>query len=509
MLLCELIERIKKAKYDVKAKISKPHLIISGIQYYADQSILQNDILYISFEVELPIQSAHEPYTLLILSSSTIDIAKSKHNNLLHYSNPSNYTAFINTLSNILANNYKLTETVCNITRSFFHKQGIQKVFNESHKLFENPLLLVDSNNKMIAYSPTKDEVFSSFSPIAHKEYSLHLHDLQKKLPPPMAPIYLLHPAEKYYMFASNIIINGYIIGTLLLLERNRNFSDNDKHVFDSLIHIITQMLADSLLYSHTKGHISSLLLDDVLDTPNYPPIMLERQLDVLGFKGYQKFRFAVMAFESSPSYSVFDELTSAIDKLFPSELYTVRSEKIVLMLINNSASLEKKVLSKLQNMHQKYQLLIGISNSFSNLSETHRHYQQALTALNYCGKITDAASQYYIFYDYIAQLELLKTMTKVCNMLDFCSPDILELLKYDQQYQTDFAQTLSVYLNCFGDAVFAAQKLRIHKNTLYYRLGVIKDIVNNDLTDGETNYLYMFAFRTLQYLGRFYPIDL
>ena len=62
---------------------------------------------------------------------------------------------------------------------------------------------------------------------------------------------------------------------------------------------------------------------------------------------------------------------------------------------------------------------------------------------------------------------------------------------------------------NCFGDAVLAAQKLKIHKNTLYYRLGIIKDIVNNDLSDGETNYLYMFSFRALQYLGRFHPVDI
>jgi DNA-binding PucR family transcriptional regulator len=122
---------------------------------------------------------------------------------------------------------------------------------------------------------------------------------------------------------------------------------------------------------------------------------------------------------------------------------------------------------------------------------------------------MTDPCYRYYVFYEHIAQLKLLDIMTAHCDLLEFCSPDIINLIKYDEKNQSDLAQTLSVYLNCFGDGILASRKLRIHKNTLYYRLGLIKNFMNNELTDGETNYVYMFSFRILQYLGLFHPIDL
>lgn len=506
MLLSALIKKIQENHYQVRARCTDPDVTISGIQYYADQAALEDDILYISFEDELPVHPSNICFTLLVLTTARVDINRNCPTNLLHFNEPSDYTVLINLISSILASNYKLTETICKITRSYFHKQSIQEVFNNAYILFENPLLLIDSNNKVIAQVPKKDKVSS---PVPHTKYLQQLHDLQQKLKPPMTPVYLPHPTEQYHMLASNIIVNGYIIGTLLLMEQNHAFTENDTSGLQTLIYITTQMLADNLLYSQTQGHMSALLLDDVLSTPNYPPIMLERQLAALGYKNCRKLRFVAATFAASPSFSVFEELTAAIRKLFPDELYTMHEEQIVLLLINHSANLEKNVLSNLQLLNEKYHLLIGLSNSFTDLSETYRHYQQALVAHSYCGKITDAASQYYIFYDYIAQLELLKIVTKACNILDYCSPDILSLLKYDEQYQTDFSQTLSVYLNCFGDAVLASQKLKIHKNTLYYRLGIIKDIVNNDLSDGETNYLYMFSFRALQYLGRFHPVDI
>ena len=54
MLLSALIKKIQENHYQVRARCTDPDVTISGIQYYADQAALEDDILYISFEDELP-----------------------------------------------------------------------------------------------------------------------------------------------------------------------------------------------------------------------------------------------------------------------------------------------------------------------------------------------------------------------------------------------------------------------------------------------------------------------
>jgi hypothetical protein len=50
--------------------------------------------------------------------------------------------------------------------------------------------------------------------------------------------------------------------------------------------------------------------------------------------------------------------------------------------------------------------------------------------------------------------------------------------------------ETAEVYLDCAGGAARAAAALRIHRQTLYYRLGRIEALTGLDLADGEDRLL-------------------
>jgi DNA-binding PucR family transcriptional regulator len=51
-------------------------------------------------------------------------------------------------------------------------------------------------------------------------------------------------------------------------------------------------------------------------------------------------------------------------------------------------------------------------------------------------------------------------------------------------------AETAEVFLDCAGSASRAAETLRIHRQTLYYRLARISEITGLDLADGEARLL-------------------
>jgi DNA-binding PucR family transcriptional regulator len=75
-------------------------------------------------------------------------------------------------------------------------------------------------------------------------------------------------------------------------------------------------------------------------------------------------------------------------------------------------------------------------------------------------------------------------------------------LLDYDRTKRAELVKTLSHYLDCGGNYDLTAQSLQIHRSTLRYRLGRIRDITGRDLQDVDTRLNLHLATRVLDVLG-------
>ena len=60
-------------------------------------------------------------------------------------------------------------------------------------------------------------------------------------------------------------------------------------------------------------------------------------------------------------------------------------------------------------------------------------------------------------------------------------------LLDYDEHKNTDLVPTLAQYLECGGHYDETASALVIHRSTLRYRLGRIREITDLDLNDVDS----------------------
>jgi DNA-binding PucR family transcriptional regulator len=60
-------------------------------------------------------------------------------------------------------------------------------------------------------------------------------------------------------------------------------------------------------------------------------------------------------------------------------------------------------------------------------------------------------------------------------------------------------AQTLRSYLDAFGDIAAAAQSLRVHPNTVRYRVRRIEKLLSTSLADPEVRLLFSLGLRVLQ----------
>jgi len=64
--------------------------------------------------------------------------------------------------------------------------------------------------------------------------------------------------------------------------------------------------------------------------------------------------------------------------------------------------------------------------------------------------------------------------------------PRVSRLIEYDRTTSTDLVRSLLTYLEVFGDARAAAERLHIHPNTLRYRIRRAASISGLDLHDPE-----------------------
>lgn len=74
-------------------------------------------------------------------------------------------------------------------------------------------------------------------------------------------------------------------------------------------------------------------------------------------------------------------------------------------------------------------------------------------------------------------------------------------LIKYDSLNNTDYEYTLRVYLECSGSVQMTAQRLDVHRNTVNYKMKVIREILGIEMND-EDKMNILLAFRAQEILG-------
>lgn len=98
-----------------------------------------------------------------------------------------------------------------------------------------------------------------------------------------------------------------------------------------------------------------------------------------------------------------------------------------------------------------------------------------------------------------VAMTYILEQATRRLPGTMICHEGLLELKKHDEENQTQYMETLRVYLEQHLSATQAARELFIHRSTFLYRLDRIREILQSDLDDPEEIFYLELSFRLLE----------
>jgi sugar diacid utilization regulator len=143
---------------------------------------------------------------------------------------------------------------------------------------------------------------------------------------------------------------------------------------------------------------------------------------------------------------------------------------------------------------------VIGIGSAAGIPSELPRSFAEAQRALT----VQRASMSPYggRRFEDLGVYRILDRASDRPEVHDFVMEWLGPLLSYDREKNADLVMTLTQYLDCGGNYDSAAESLTIHRSTLRYRLGRIRDISGRDLQDVEDRLNLHLATRIVRITG-------
>jgi sugar diacid utilization regulator len=292
-------------------------------------------------------------------------------------------------------------------------------------------------------------------------------------------------------------------------MEHRHPFGDLDREAFVRLASFVAQEMQKSEVWGPTSGELGSYFLENLLNDRSPSMAVTKRRMKALDFHPKEVLYVVCLhAPGEGLSQAQTEHVAGQLRPLLHHALYTRHHQQLVALLsrdpdVGFSAQAERK----LREVAALNRLTVGVSNLFTSIIETRKAYEQARLAIRYGERgsrfIDDGALFRYCNYSH---LHLLSLADRHTNMYDHCHPALLRLMEYDNAHTGELMETLFCYLQVAGSTTRAAKILSLHKNTMLYRLGRIREILGMDLTSGEDLYMLQTSYRILMALGLFAP---
>lgn len=375
----------------------------------------------------------------------------------------------------------------------------IQSILKTAYNFLDNPIVVADSTYRLLGCYPQKELGDPVWDKLYEQGFVNQNHmrkfDVDKtleKLLKSNKPIILNWGfAGEIPRLSIKMQKNDRLFATMGVLKYNRDFLKQDYKVVKILADVLLTLITDNNLPADRLHIIKQSLLANLLDGGISSKRSLQETMKNIDLK--MKAPYYILSCRLANIENKF------LEKFHKNLTYKINNMQILthkenfVLFIYDENNLDHK-LKKLREIFEKYDVSFGLSNKFDNLLDTSRYYQQATKTLE-VGRKVDKDSFIYQFKNYAEECLIEDSITKD-NYVTFIHPGIKNLIHYDKQNDTEFAETLYNFLKNYKKVKETAQSMNIHRNTLTYRLNKAQDIANIDLDDNDVCRYIQLSFK-------------
>lgn len=157
----------------------------------------------------------------------------------------------------------------------------------------------------------------------------------------------------------------------------------------------------------------------------------------------------------------------------------------------------DTSLLSRLNKYLKSKDLHFGISDYFSDLFSLPHYHKQALEACRLHRYLLDHTLR-YTFFDQVKTYAILSCIPKE-KRLYYCNQQVYAMYQYDKAQNTEYLNTLLIYLQTSHSIKSTAARLLLHRNTINYRIGRIRDLFHLEFDSPSSANQVLLSCQLLQ----------
>ncbi|MFO7819599.1 MAG: helix-turn-helix domain-containing protein [Halanaerobacter sp.] len=309
--------------------------------------------------------------------------------------------------------------------------------------------------------------------------------------------------------------------GYLVILEENE-LDDDDFLAVMQAVYALNLKLHQNNLIQNLARKCSNELIEELLQGKIQEKTEIIKRGELAGWDLTLPYQMFIIRFEANEARETESsertlykyELEEKVIHTLHSIIRTSLSKKYItfsyngdILLLINYEEKSKRIKSDIKDIAQelrtKFEQLnfsIGSGCFINDCCQIPKSYQQGLYTLDFL--TSTHQEQQVFFYRELGVLRLLWQLDKE-QLASFVDEFLADLIDYDQDNNTNWLETLGVYLKTGGSIQQSANLLPIHPNTMRYRINRIQEILGVDLQDFEVRSNLVIAYKINKYITK------
>jgi sugar diacid utilization regulator len=306
----------------------------------------------------------------------------------------------------------------------------------------------------------------------------------------------LAHPLRERHRLVSLVKPHHEVLGVVALVDPAQQAGDHEIFALEYSTTVLALELAHQRSLAETELRLHRDLVDDlIVGTDDHSAYV---RSDAAGHDLRGPHHVVVLQWQGTPSDDALAKAVSrAVGALQLRTLLSRRSGQVILLVSGHldGGALYRAVSAEVESTAGA----IGIGSTCDTPADFSRSYAEATRTLHIRQHSRSPFGA--TAFEQLGIYRILDTGESRGEITSFVREWLGALLDYDRLKHADLVRTLSQFLECGGSYDQTAAALLIHRSTLRYRLGRIKEITQLNLNDVDCRLNLHVATRAWQVL--------
>lgn len=278
-----------------------------------------------------------------------------------------------------------------------------------------------------------------------------------------------------------------------------------ETHIYDITRDYYNRIFLDTEIHHQLDTAFSNIIYNpvDIATTSHSITILSEH-----GYTDWTYYTICYLAvafhseeYDKSINGNLQARLEESIRKLY-ADSYLLSGKGYCLLILpeqsdNSMCTKLMNLLARYKHIYPDYELYMGIGSTVHNVNELSVSFLHSQAATNFAKYKKEPLCA----YDGMGFYKLLLSVSDTKILTDYLQEQLGALFEYDKMHHSNYSETLYYYLLYHGSIQKIAEVLFCHRNTINYRIRIIKEDLKYNLEDSYSRFQLFTAFQIREYL--------